>query len=257
MGPLAAPAIPALLAMLDDPWPLKQFAYGSIVHESVRQYAATALLAIGPAAEERLKIEGLPRLVDGMFKGDDKSREHAVLALTILGPKAKDIAPVLAAFPKAKSHTRSRTMRPRPCIHRVGHSGCDRRRRQYQAADGTARRSAITFDSGQPYPVFVDMKKSMHTLPCRVFIGRSRMLPIRFDSGSRPGCWLAWNPIHTQPFEVSAACSMTSTGKCAWKRLPLWESRGCAKWAGDERTTAGRCSTIRIPLGSVRRRPAL
>jgi HEAT repeat protein len=101
MGPLARPAIPTLLDALEDPWPLESVRY-AFAGLSVRERAADALLAIGPAAEDRLVNEGVPRLIDGLFRGDHASRRHALRALTTLGPKAKAAVPVLAAQLKVK-----------------------------------------------------------------------------------------------------------------------------------------------------------
>ena len=63
---------------------------------SVRQSAAMALLAIGPAAEEALLHDGVPRLIEGLHRGDWSSRGHAAAALASLGPRAEQAAPVFA-----------------------------------------------------------------------------------------------------------------------------------------------------------------
>jgi HEAT repeat protein len=96
LGPLARPAIPALLLALEDEWPLKAY-YSAIPSQpdGVRASAVKALLAIGPAAEQRLAREGLPRLIAGVGRGTEATREHTAFALGLLGSHAKRAIPAL------------------------------------------------------------------------------------------------------------------------------------------------------------------
>lgn len=100
LGPLARPAVSVLLEALEDEWPLEDAGgYGGLAGivglHGVRASAVKALLAIGPAAEERLLGEGLPRLITGVGRGTAATRRHTAHALALLGPRAKPAIPAL------------------------------------------------------------------------------------------------------------------------------------------------------------------
>jgi HEAT repeat protein len=107
LGPLARPAIDALIEVLEDPWPLQApqappqfggYAGISVYHgpnHSVRIAAVKALLAIGPPGEEALVRDGIPRLVAGLQTDNLDVRWHTALALARMGPRALPAAPHL------------------------------------------------------------------------------------------------------------------------------------------------------------------
>jgi HEAT repeat protein len=108
LGPLARPAVDALLVALEDEWPLQQplppptFGIGGYSTKpstdyGVRGAAVKALLAIGPAAEKRLLDEGLSRLIAGVQRGSMHTRRHTARALGMLGQRAKPAIPALTA----------------------------------------------------------------------------------------------------------------------------------------------------------------
>lgn len=104
LGPLATPAIPALLAVLDDPWPLQEPpALGGGIYTrygptySVRISAVQALLATGSAGADALARDGLARLIAGLQTDNFDVRLHTGRALALLGPLALPAAPRLAA----------------------------------------------------------------------------------------------------------------------------------------------------------------
>ncbi|TWT34373.1 HEAT repeat domain-containing protein [Blastopirellula retiformator] len=78
MGDKAAPAVPALVKLIDDENPRTEDA------------AVLALAAIGPAAEA-----AAPRLAKEVEEGTGKDPHDAALALGKIGPAAKDAAPSL------------------------------------------------------------------------------------------------------------------------------------------------------------------
>jgi HEAT repeat protein len=103
LGPLARPAIDSLITVLEDPWPLQapaQFGGGYALVRgasySVRIAAVKALLAIGPAGQEALVREGVPRLVAGLQTDNFDVQIHTVRALALIGPTALPAAPRLA-----------------------------------------------------------------------------------------------------------------------------------------------------------------
>ena len=97
LGPLARPAIPALMAALEDEWPLEgSYSPFNPFHDyGIRAAAVKTLLAVGPAAERRLLREGLPRLIVGLENGTDTTRAHTATALGLLGPRARPAIPAL------------------------------------------------------------------------------------------------------------------------------------------------------------------